>query len=106
MSALAQIAIAILLGLFLLFRLRQLAEKPEVSSTSYPESVKLVSALVGARSRDRVAEELLELITRSLGLKRLVFLVPETARITNRKIKALGAGGTARSSGRFSIDAT
>lgn len=87
------IALAIVLGFFLLHRLRRLAQSPEVAGTSYAEAVKLVSALVGARSRDRVAEELLELITRALGLKRLVVFVPEVARITNRKIRALSRPG-------------
>lgn len=92
--ALALIALAILLGIALVQRVKRLAFRPEVAPpVSYSESVKQVSALVGARSRDRVAEELLELIHRILGLKRLVFFVPETQRPSRTKVKALGTAG-------------
>lgn len=85
------IAAAILLALALLRRLRD-AQAPSVAHTTYPEAVALVSALVGARSRERVAEELLELMTRSLQLTRLVFFVPENPR-PSRKIRVGGEEG-------------
>ena len=91
-GALVLIAVAIALGGFLLARVRRLSAPPPVAGVAavgYSESIKQVSALVGARSRDRVAEELLELMHRVLGLRRLVFFVPETQRSTNRKMRVL-----------------
>ena len=70
------LVVALLIVLLIAARRRKSGRKA-ADRSPYDEALETVTLLVGARSRDRIAEAFLSLLGRSLGLRKLAFLIPD-----------------------------